>query len=52
MNAAVLRSIPGDLAIEDVDIDAPGPHEVLVRNVAAGVCHSDHHYLEIGRAHV
>jgi S-(hydroxymethyl)glutathione dehydrogenase/alcohol dehydrogenase len=45
MKAAVLRSIPGELAIEDVDIDAPGPHEVLVRNVAAGVCHSDHHYL-------
>ena len=45
MNAAVLRSIPCELAIEDVDIDAPEPHEVLVRNVAAGVCHSDHHYL-------
>ncbi len=45
MKAAVLRSIPGELAIEDVDIDRPGPHEVLIRTVAAGVCHSDHHYL-------
>ena len=45
MRAAVLRSIPGELTIENVDIDLPGPHEVLVRNVAAGVCHSDHHYL-------
>lgn len=45
MKAAVLRSIPGELAIEDIDIDAPGPREVLVRTVAAGVCHSDQHYL-------
>lgn len=45
MRAAVLRSIPGELVVEDIDIDRPGPREVLVRNVAAGVCHSDHHYL-------
>lgn len=45
MRAAVLRSIPGELSIEEIDIDSPGPREVLVRNVAAGVCHSDHHYL-------
>jgi S-(hydroxymethyl)glutathione dehydrogenase / alcohol dehydrogenase len=45
MRAAVLRSIPGVLAIEDVQVDNPGPREVLVRTVAAGVCHSDLHYL-------
>lgn len=45
MKAAVLRSVPGDITIEDVDIDAPRSHEVLVRTVAAGVCHSDLHYL-------
>ena len=45
MKAAVLRTIPGELAIEDIDIDGPGPREVLVRTVAAGVCHSDQHYL-------
>ncbi|MCP4903499.1 MAG: Zn-dependent alcohol dehydrogenase [Acidimicrobiales bacterium] len=45
MKAAVLRSIPGELTIEDVQIDNPGPREVLVRTVAAGVCHSDLHYL-------
>jgi S-(hydroxymethyl)glutathione dehydrogenase/alcohol dehydrogenase len=28
-----------------VDIDEPGPHEVLVRTVATGVCHSDLHYV-------
>ena len=45
MKAAVLRSIPGELTIEDVQIDDPGPREVLVQTVAAGVCHSDLHYL-------
>lgn len=29
------------LAIEDLDLDAPGPGEVLIRLTAAGVCHSD-----------
>lgn len=45
MKAAVLRSIPGRLRIEDVAVDSPAPREVLVRTVAAGVCRSDHHYL-------
>ncbi|NOX29152.1 MAG: Zn-dependent alcohol dehydrogenase [Actinobacteria bacterium] len=45
MKAAILRTIPGELTIEDVDIDRPGPREVLIRTKAAGVCHSDHHYL-------
>ena len=29
------------LAIEEVDLDSPGPGEVLVRMRAAGLCHSD-----------
>lgn len=45
MKAAVLRTIPGQLTVEDVQVDKPGPREVLVRTAAAGVCHSDHHYL-------
>ena len=45
MKAAMLRSIPGELKIENIEIDRVGPREVLVRTVAAGVCHSDHHYL-------
>ena len=45
MKAAMLRSIPGELQIENIEIDQAGPHEVLVRTVAAGVCRSDHHYL-------
>lgn len=41
MKAAVLRAIGAPMTIEDVDIAEPGPHEVLIRTVASGVCHSD-----------
>jgi len=44
MKAAVLREVHTPLTIEDVDVSTPGPHEVLVRTVAAGVCHSDVHF--------
>ena len=44
--AAILRSCPGDLTIEDIEIDAPGPREVLIQTVAAGLCHSDLHFME------
>jgi S-(hydroxymethyl)glutathione dehydrogenase/alcohol dehydrogenase len=46
MKAAVLRSAPGQLTIEDVTVDRPGPREVLVRTAAAGVCHSDLHFAD------
>jgi S-(hydroxymethyl)glutathione dehydrogenase/alcohol dehydrogenase len=46
MKAAVLREVRTPLLIEDVQISKPGPHEVLVRTVAAGVCHSDLHFVE------
>ena len=46
MKAAVLREVGKPLTIEDVQINKPGPHEVLIRTVAAGVCHSDLHFIE------
>jgi S-(hydroxymethyl)glutathione dehydrogenase/alcohol dehydrogenase len=46
MKAAVLNHQPGDLEIEDLRIDDPGPHEVLLRTVGAGLCHSDLHFME------
>lgn len=46
MKAAVLREVGKPLEIEDVQISKPGPREVLVRTVAAGVCHSDLHFIE------
>jgi S-(hydroxymethyl)glutathione dehydrogenase/alcohol dehydrogenase len=44
MKAAVLRAVKQPLVIEDIEVSKPGPHEVLVRTVAAGVCHSDLHF--------
>ena len=46
MKAAVLREVGKPLQIEDVSIGKPGPHEVLIRTKAAGVCHSDLHFIE------
>lgn len=46
MKAAVLREVRKPLVIENVQINKPGPHEVLIRTVAAGVCHSDLHFIE------
>src|SRR6266704_2353157 len=34
---------PGRIAVETADIPVPGPGEVLVRTLAAGVCGSDLH---------
>jgi S-(hydroxymethyl)glutathione dehydrogenase / alcohol dehydrogenase len=45
MKAAVLRAANTPMEIEEVQISKPGPREVLVRPVAAGVCHSDLHFL-------
>ena len=46
MKAAVFREVGKPLQIEDVSISKPGPHEVLIRTKAAGVCHSDLHFVE------
>ncbi len=46
MKAAVLETIPGQLEIQDIAIGTPGPREVLVRTVNAGLCHSDLHFME------
>jgi S-(hydroxymethyl)glutathione dehydrogenase / alcohol dehydrogenase len=47
MRAAVLEQIPGELAVvDDVQIGSVGPREVLVQTVAAGICHSDLHFME------
>ncbi len=45
MRAAVVDSMPGTPRIGEVEIDAPGIGEVLVKVVASGVCHSDVHAL-------
>jgi S-(hydroxymethyl)glutathione dehydrogenase/alcohol dehydrogenase len=42
----VLEQAPGELVIVDVAVSKPGPGEVLVRTAAAGLCHSDLHFME------
>jgi len=43
VRAAVLAAPSTPFTIEDLDLAAPGPGEVLVRVRAVGVCHSDWH---------
>jgi NDMA-dependent alcohol dehydrogenase len=45
MKAAVLYEVKQRLRVEDVDLDAPRDGEVRVRIGAAGVCHSDYHFM-------
>jgi S-(hydroxymethyl)glutathione dehydrogenase / alcohol dehydrogenase len=46
MKAAIFYGPNEPLNIEQVDIDEPREHEVLVRTAASGVCHSDLHFVE------
>jgi S-(hydroxymethyl)glutathione dehydrogenase/alcohol dehydrogenase len=41
MRAAVLETFGEPLVIQEVELDDPQGHEVLVRLVACGVCHTD-----------
>lgn len=43
MKAAVLNRIDGKFDIEEIEIDDPVGHEVLVSVKASGLCHSDLH---------
>jgi S-(hydroxymethyl)glutathione dehydrogenase/alcohol dehydrogenase len=46
VKAAVLSEQPGELVIEDLAVDLPGPGEVLLQTIGAGLCHSDLHFME------
>jgi len=48
VKAAVMRANNAPLVIEDVEIDAPGPGEVLLKTAASGICHSDLTVIEGG----
>ncbi len=41
--AALLMEQPGRWEVVEAELDPPGDHEVLVRMVASGLCHSDDH---------
>jgi Zn-dependent alcohol dehydrogenase len=51
MDRAVVLSEVGRFDLEEIEVDAPGEGEVLVRIEASGVCHSDLHVVETGWAH-
>jgi S-(hydroxymethyl)glutathione dehydrogenase/alcohol dehydrogenase len=46
IKAAIFTEVKRPLLIEDIEVDRPLPHEVLLRTVASGVCHSDLHFME------
>lgn len=41
--AALLIEAGKPVSVEDIEIDPPGPGEVLIKLVASGVCHTDLH---------
>ena len=41
MGAPAPYSVSKPLSIQDVELEGPGPGEVLIRIAAAGICHSD-----------
>ena len=41
--AAILHAPGEQWSVEEIDIDPPGPGEVLVKTAYAGLCHSDEH---------
>jgi S-(hydroxymethyl)glutathione dehydrogenase/alcohol dehydrogenase len=41
--AAVLWEMNAPWSVEDIELDEPGPNEVLVKLAASGMCHSDEH---------
>lgn len=44
MKAAVLLEAKKPLEVREVALDNPGPHELLIRVAASGLCHSDLHF--------
>ncbi|MCF7550718.1 NDMA-dependent alcohol dehydrogenase [Pseudonocardia sp. WMMC193] len=43
--AAVLWGLGQKWEVEEIDLDPPGPGEVLVKLTASGLCHSDEHLI-------
>ena len=44
--AAVLTGYHKPFEIREVELDEPGPNEVLLKMSAAGLCHSDLHMMD------
>ena len=46
MKAAIFHAPHEDLTFEQIDVSEPTEHEVLVKTMASGVCHSDLHFVD------
>ena len=46
MKAAIFHGAHEPLTVEEVEIDKPMAHEVIVKTMASGVCHSDLHFVD------
>ena len=51
MDSGVVLTEVGRFGLEEIEVEPPGPDEVLVRLEASGVCHTDLHVAESGWAH-
>ena len=49
MKAAVVTEFKKPLQIKQVEIPKPGPNDVLIKNIACGVCHTDLHAIRGGK---
>ena len=52
MKAALLYEPKTPLVVEEVELDEPGPGEVMVKIMASGVCHSDWHVVKGDFPHI
>lgn len=43
VRGAVLEELGGDFVVQDLELDGPKDHEVLIDLKACGICHSDDH---------
>ena len=48
VKGVIARSVKAEVELVDVVVPDPGPHDVVVRVQACGVCHTDLHYREGG----
>ena len=51
MDRGVVLTDVGRFGLQEIEVEPPGPLEVLVRLEATGVCHSDLHVAQTGWAH-
>lgn len=46
MRAAIFQGAFKPMTVESIEMDQPRTHEVVVRTIGSGVCHSDYHYID------